>query len=301
MFYKDIELNDQGLISMHKAIQWTDETIERMVEMRSRDMSFEDIANSLGIAARETVRRKYNDIQKEKACISKPKTQTNALENKAVKKTKKKREAWSEKDLQTLKEGYSKEECGANIIARLEVKRSLHAVHSKASSLGITKPINEAHQTSEDNDLFKLYLSGITPYEAAIISSNRTENIKKVFEGFGWKERANKPHKRISLRREIVEETQAILKEDIDREDPNHLMALLAVAADRCHRDIPEIARICILPLVWVERIFGRLDSMGVWPVTDKRRTDLQSSDYEIFAEICREEYPFLKDILHRG
>lgn len=283
---------------MHKTIQWTDEAIERMVKMRSRNMSFEDIANSLGIAARETVRRKYNKIQKEKTIPSKFKTRPGPLKSKSSKKTEDKRKTWSERDLQTLKEGYARQERGADIVARLEVKRSLHAVHSKASSLGIAKPINEAPEESKNNEVIDFYLSGITPYEAAKISGNKTEYIKKIFKRLGWKERENKPHKRISLRREIVKETQALLEEDIDRKNPNHIMALLAVAADRCHRDISEIAMTCILPLIWVERIFGRLDSLGVWPVTDKRRVDLQASDYEIFAEICREEYPLLKEIL---
>ena len=75
-------------------------------------------------------------------------------------------------------------------------------------------------------------------------------------------------------------------------------MVILTLCADSTQRNLSEIAKLSLLPLPWIERVFGRLDLEGVWPVTDDSSDDLCPSDYERFAEICRQEIHSLKRIV---
>ena len=75
-------------------------------------------------------------------------------------------------------------------------------------------------------------------------------------------------------------------------------MTLLTFAADEAKRDLHETARLAVLPLKWVERIFGRLDLENIWTVNQSSKSTIDLEDYVRFAEICQKEMPLLEMLL---
>ena len=236
---------------------------------------------------------------------------------------------WTEKDLQTLKDGYANGDNVEDIIARLDDKRSMDTIYVKASKLGITNSRNDQnkapaqksvrrkatgskksaannstscpdlqHDAIEIEKVGVFVLSGITPSEAATLEGVSTDRMRAAYQRLGWQEVRIAPSSRISTRTAILEEARNLAGEDFDMSNPSHLMVALSLAADQTQRNLAETARITLLPLAWVERVFGRLDAEGVWPVTDRTREDLTASDYQRFAEVCEQEMFMLDRIL---
>jgi hypothetical protein len=135
-----------------------------------------------------------------------------------------------------------------------------------------------------------MMLSGIPPFEAARLTDSGLAHVRKTYESLGWKDRKNASQLRIGARRRILAETSSLVGGQVHLDDPEHMMVMLALCAQETSRELAEIARLALLPLAWVERVFARLDLEGVWPVTDRDNSDLGPTDYERFAEICREE-----------
>ena len=143
-----------------------------------------------------------------------------------------------------------------------------------------------------------MIMAGLTPSEAGIVTGVDTDGMRASFERLGWTHSRLPPHSRVKARNAIMERAQDLIGEPVDMSRSEHVMTVLALAADHCGRDVAETARLAILPLPWVDRIFGRLDLEGVWPVTDRGSGDLGPSDYERFAEICEQERTSLVRIL---
>jgi len=135
-----------------------------------------------------------------------------------------------------------------------------------------------------------MMLSGIPPFEAARLTDAGLAHVRKTYESLGWKDRKNASQLRIGARRRILAEASSLVGGQVHLDDPEHMMVMLALCAQETSRELAEIARLALLPLAWVERVFARLDLEGVWPVTDRDNSDLGPTDYERFAEICREE-----------
>ena len=275
---------------------WTQAELDTVKTMRADGKSFQAIADHLGTVGRDTVRKKFAEIEDEKAGKEPQKPSG--------------RRAWSEKDIQTLKDGYAAGDDIETIMGNLEDDRSKDTVYVKASSLGITRPRGGSREKTQNKSAssasvtegenispvipsdhaWELRIAGLTPYEAAIVDKVPAEAMKAAFRDIGWEEQRIAPNSRVAMRSKIMAMAAQITGEELDRSQPTHLMVLLSLCADHSQRDLAETARLSLLPLPWVERVFGRLDAEGVWPVTDRSSGDLQASDYERFAEICEQE-----------
>ena len=300
---------------MSEPHKWTEREVSRMKTLRDEGESFKTIAEILGTVSKGQALRKFREVYGDdgrRANISKTSPRP-----------------WTEKDLQTLKDGYAAGDDIEDIIARLDDKRTIDTIYVKASKLGITKPKarkpkvtatnsvttkaarpksikpkaapanDSAHPVNIDIERVGTFLlAGITPFEAAALESVPTDAMRAAYEQLGWQEMRIAPNTRISVRSAITEEARQLAGENIDTANPSHLMIVLSLAADRTQRNLAETARLSLLPLAWVERVFGRLDAEGVWPVTDRSRNDLTPSDYERFSEICEQEAFILKQMI---
>lgn len=93
---------------------------------------------------------------------------------------------------------------------------------------------------------------------------------------------------------DIFIKTEIILGEQVSVNEPDHLMVLICLAADRHRRNLELVSKETKLPMEWIERIFAKLDILGIWPVTDKSSVDLTADDYKCISDICRDELRFL-------
>ena len=279
---------------MSKQYDWTQAEIDTILTMREKGESFQNIANKIGTVGRDTIRTKFNEIQGIKS--------ENRVKVKAKKK--KARKYWSERDVQILTEAYPAGDNVEDILARLEGKWDRQTTFVKAASLGLKRPQNQSSAarapTSPTSDITAgpidkkratvLRLAGLTPSEAAAIEQVPSNLMRKEFEGAGWTVQKENPFSRISIRSKIMAKAAEMAEEEIDRSNSAHLMIIMALSADYAMRNLAEVARLSLLPLIWIERVFGRLDAEGVWPVTDRTSNDLVASDYERFAELCKQE-----------
>ena len=286
-----------------------------MEKLRSEGKSFREIAERIGAVSKGQVQKKFRELHGHDGRRANPPKMTPW--------------PWTDKDLQTLKDGYANGDNVEDIIARLDDKRSMDTIYVKASKLGITNSRNDQNKapaqkstkpkaagsrnSAADNsapcpelqhDVIEIekvgvfVLSGITPSEAATLEGVSTDHMRAAYQRLGWQEVRIAPNSRISTRTAILEEARKLAGEDFDMSNPSHLMIVLSLAADQTQRNLAETARITLLPLAWVERVFGRLDAEGVWPVTDRTREDLTASDYQRFAEVCEQEMFMLDRIL---
>lgn len=283
-----------------KAHNWTDKEIATVIRMRNDNASYSAISNKLGNASKETVRRKVRELVQN----------GDLLHTDRVRPVKE--NSWSKKDVATLTRGYEAGDDMKDIVARLERDCNSNNAYSKAASLklrrgprknddhvapSISPPDETADEMADEVLLRTLMLSGLTPNEAAAFTPMTKKDIQKAFDRMGWKKETG-PKERGILRGRLQNRALSILGRPLDRDDPEHLMVILTLCADSTQRNLSEIAKLSLLPLPWIERVFGRLDLEGVWPVTDDSSDDLCPSDYERFAEICRQEIHSLKRIV---
>ena len=306
---------------MRKGREWPPDEIDALKRMKEEGKSNKTIGKAIGVS-HETVRHKFMEIE----AGSKPEAGSGSGG------------PWTEEDMQVLRQSYADNLTLTEIRSRLSSERTPKAIQVKAGSLGLKRSSaptdsspapkttprksRSANRTTalvssppEDKDdasdrkiiaegrideerIRVMALSGIPPYEAAKLTGIDLELVRERFEEHGWKDRKNASQLRIAVRKRILAEARSLLETEILHDEPEHLMVLLALCAQETSRDVAEVARIALLPLPWVERIFGRLDAEGVWPVTDRTNDDLCPSDYEIFADICRHEMTSLCRIM---
>ena len=238
--------------------KWTEREISRMKTLRDEGESFKTIAEILGTVSKGQALRKFREVYGDdgrRANISKTSPRP-----------------WTEKDLQTLKDGYAAGDDVEDIIARLDDKRTIDTIYVKASKLGITKPKarkpkvtatnsvttkaakpqsikpkaapanDSAHPVNIDIEKVGTFLlAGITPFEAAALESVPTDTMRAAYEELGWQEVRIAPNTRISARSMIMEEARQLAGEDIDTANPSHLMIVLSLAADSQKRSFAQV------------------------------------------------------------
>lgn len=279
-----------------RAHYWTDEEIATVIRMRNDNASYSAISSKLGNASKETVRRKVGELIQ------------NGDLTPTVRVRPVKDNSWSEKDVTVLTEGYEAGDDMKDIVARLERDCNANNAYSKAASLKLRRgtrkkdnhiaaPVSPVEDTTDGTHLRTLMLSGLSPNEAAVFCPMTKKDMRAAFDRMGWKKETG-PRERGILRGRLQNRAFGILGRPLDRDDPEHLMVILTLCADSTQRNLSEIAKLSLLPLPWIERVFGRLDLEGVWPVTDNTSCDLGPSDYERFAEICDQESHSLQRII---
>ena len=302
--------------------KWTDEEISTLKRMRGEGASYTAISKEIGTANKDTVRIKIlgmiengempaTKAKRKSPSPSSPKT-TKPKQGKESRKAPAKvssRKPWSESDIAILTKGYEAGDDMHEIIGRLERKCTPNNAYSKAASLKLKRgssskgrgqmpaPISPLDKTHDETHLRTLMLSGISPNEASAFCTMTKMDMKATFDRMGWKKDTG-PKERGILRGRLQNRALGILGRPLDRDDPEHLMVILTLCADSTQRNLSEIAKLSLLPLPWIERVFGRLDLEGVWPVTDDSSGDLCASDYERFAEICDQERHSLQRII---
>lgn len=151
-----------------------------------------------------------------------------------------------------------------------------------------------------DLKTIELYISsGLNPSDASLIHRVKTDQIRPLFEEAGWIPRPPlSPNLRISKRRKIEKIATELVGCELDRKNPEHLMVLLSLAGEETKRDLVEVSKLTILPLTWINRVFGLIDAVGIWPAGKESHPNMTASDYHYFAEICEMEMDHIKDIL---
>lgn len=240
------------------------------------------------------------------------------------------RSSWTESELRILREGYEKGETVPVITERLKGKRSRSSIYAMAHLMGLTtkrknttkmgrpagarraKDGSDSWSTSRNTgdlaaaarDLQSArdarfpgvntsihHLAGLTPYESSRLTGTTIEVAKDAFIAEGWTDVPIHPRTREKTRREILQNAEGIIGLAPCLHDPQHVMVVLALCAHQARRNLVETARLAVLPLPFVERVFARLDCEGVWPVTDDGSDDLTADDYRMFADICTQEF----------
>ena len=100
---------------------WTQAELDTVKTMRADGKSFQAIADHLGTVGRDTVRKKFAEIEDEKAGKEPQKPSG--------------RRAWSEKDIQTLKDGYAAGDDIETIMGNLEARTMKLVTAARFSSL----------------------------------------------------------------------------------------------------------------------------------------------------------------------
>lgn len=288
---------------MTKRHVWTQQEIETLEFMRNDGATYQKISEALGTVSPDSARKKYNALREDSA------------------KSAPSANPWSDEDKEILRQGYANRDPIEDISSRLTVKRTHVAIYSKADRMGITAPINssrsirtplrEAKNSNssaaatypfvDNRDIVEYIHAGLTPSEARLIHNVPLESMQSAFRLNGWSKKASiSPSARISQRASLLRNAEEILGEPADRNRPDHQMVLLALAGRQARRDIAEVARLTILPAPWVERIFGRLDFLGIWPTSDTTSNDLTAEDYEMFSWVCADEAPLLQNLSNR-
>lgn len=104
---------------------------------------------------------------------------------------------------------------------------------------------------------------------------------------------------RISYRKQIHEQLGQILgKRNFLEYEHDYCMITIMMAATYVGRNLEEISRISIIPKVFVDRVFARLDIERIWPVQIYDLPRLKSHDYKRIALICHDEKYLLKGYL---
>jgi len=104
---------------------------------------------------------------------------------------------------------------------------------------------------------------------------------------------------RISYRKQIHEQLNQILgNRDFVEYEHDYCMITIMMAATYVGRNLEEISRISIIPKVFVERVFARLDIEEIWPVQISDLPRLKSHDYKRITQICYDEKYLLKGYL---
>lgn len=265
--------------------------------MHQQGKSLRSIATSLKTVSRSTVRRKLSEI---------------GLAEKSKASTSTRKDGWSAGDTEILRKGYEKNQTIAEISDQLSSARSKQSISVKANSLGISQSrLNRKHRDIiadgtayrsltdiEHAEIWKSHEAGLTPFETAYLLDMPKFIIDQIYDSLGWKPRRIRYQNQGHLHAKMVRQTEEMLETSFSITNPNHLMVLLTFSANETMRDIHETARLSVLPLKWVERIFGRLDVERIWTVNQTSKAAINIDDYVRFAEICQEELPLLHMLL---
>lgn len=219
------------------------------------------------------------------------------------------RHEWSEKEILILREGYEHDHTITRIRTRLGETRTEGAIYAKAHKLGleakdstrIRAPRKDAkrgrpsHEVSvrDRRTLAMCLAADVSPKETGVLVQGMPmHRLHDLYRKAGWRSVDRRLTETGRQRKDVERRTRSMLGVRINRSDPIHRMVLTALAADVCRRRAEDTARTALLPIRWIERILGRLDVEGIWPVTAAtlEQADLGPEDFERMASICSEE-----------
>lgn len=215
---------------------------------------------------------------------------------------------WSEEEIRILREGYEEKHAISRIRSRLGGSRTERAIYAKAHKLGLeTRDTAEkaprrkgkrgrpSHGIgSRDRRMLAMCLAAdIPPKEAGVLVQGMPmHRLYDIYRKAGWHSSDRRLTETGRRRKDVERRARNMLGCAVDRTDPVHRMVLTAFAADICGRRAEDTARTALLPMKWIERILGRLDVEGIWPVTvaSLEEAGLGPEDFERMAVICSEE-----------
>ena len=199
---------------------------------------------------------------------------------------------WPDEKIDLLRQGYSAGLSPSQIARKLGTGYSSKSITTKASELGISR---RTDWTEKDERLFD-YLHSIGLPQKDILHHMSDYPDGQVRHRIGRKREEFSPlnfDRRLSLRIQLNETVEQILGDD--QEDFGaRAAAWIAACSPDTGRDLREISMVCVLPIIFIERVFARLDIQRIWPVTETTSSHLGPDAYQEIAAICNEE----KDLL---
>lgn len=282
---------------------WTPEKVALVREMREEGKTYRTISNAIGDIGPDAIRRMHD----------KNTPASNSSKKRMPKENSKgSRRLWSDTDLAILKREYEAGTPVPDIATMLADKRTYDVIFVTAARHGYRRPKKAKIQAdastrkkpastlpkcekvspieTHEPTVIKLMKAGLSPSDTALVTKFEIESIRRIFEAHGWKRKGVSATERHAMRKRVMAKAAEIIGSHVDYANPEHIMVIMSLAADETRRNLVETARLCCLPLIYVERVFGVLDSTFIWPVTDRRNTDLTEDDYQMFARVCKGE-----------
>jgi len=206
---------------------------------------------------------------------------------------------WPDDKIKILRNGYKEGETPSQIAKTLGTGYTSKSVTTKASELGVS---SRSDWNEEEEALFEMLHSiGLPQKDILHHMSHMPEGQVRYRIGRKREEfSALSFDQRIALRAECnVQVTKLIGRNYKDIGIRN--AAWIAAVAPHTGRDMRELGQVCMLPIVYVERVFARLDLENIWPVTQRHIPSLGDHDFRRIADICGEEIALLREMIKYG
>jgi len=256
-------------MTLGKKHKWTAKEVSTLKEMRGDGRSFQQIADTLGTVGRDTVRKKYGELE------GKPESRSTS-----------KRKPWTKEEDEIIIKGYKNKRTANRISEDLGGRRSIESIYVRASALNVTDKAKHKNRSSTAKKEPNLKTSH---EHDAKHESSKPETIKEAYVRLGWKPTMG-PFEMLNHRSKVEQKTKRALGQEIDRKNPAHVTVLLHVAGNHIRRSIVDISKLTLLPLHQVEAVFSHLDSQDIWPASEAAKDKMTAKEYEQMIVICKRE-----------